>query len=101
MAIDPRLPSHSLPVGSVIEQGRGEQAYLVVQEAADRTSIIASWDDLMDFTNRVLRRVGATLDQMNADLAAFNEKLSKDVAGTTAKIAANQRLVDELVKGRS
>jgi hypothetical protein len=38
---------------------------------------------------------------MNSNLAAFDQKLAADMRKTSAKIDANQRLLDELVKGRA
>jgi hypothetical protein len=100
MAYGIKPPPH-LPVGSVIEQRRGDQIRLVVQESSGKTSIIESWDDSMDVSNRLFGRIRTTLEQMNSNLAAFDQKLAADMRKTSAKIDANQRLLDELVKGRA
>ncbi len=88
-----------LPVGSVIEQRQDGRTFLVVREAPNRTSIIESWDDALDVASRVLGRIKATLDDMNASMAASNERLSTDLRETAAKIAANQRLLEKIIKG--
>jgi hypothetical protein len=97
----PALPGglKQLPVGSVIEQRQDGRTFLVVREAPDRTSIIESWDDALDVASRVLGRIKATLDDMNASMAASNERLSAGLRETAAKIAANQRLLEKIIKG--
>ena|SRR6266853_1820551 len=88
-----------LPVGSVIEQRQGDRTFLVVQETPDRTSVIESWDDGIDLANRLLGRLKQTLDDMNVGMMASNERLAVGLRETGAKIAANRRLLDEIVKG--
>ena len=97
----PALPGglKQLPVGSVIEQRQDGRTFLVVQEAPDRTSIIESWDDALDVASRLLGRIKATLDDMNAGMSASNERLSAGLRETAAKIAANQRLLEKMIKG--
>jgi hypothetical protein len=90
-----------LSVGSVVEQKRGGRPVLVVKEAPDTTSVIESWEDAFDVSNRLLGRLKKTLTEMNADMASFNRRLATDLRKTSAKIAGNQRLLDELVKARS
>ena len=97
----PAVPGElrQLPVGCVIEQWQDGQTFLVVQEAADRTAIIESWDDGLGLIARLLARVNQTLNLMTANNAVFNERLAAAQNETGAKIAANQRLLDSLVKG--
>jgi hypothetical protein len=95
----PRTPDR-LPVGSVVEQRQGDRTFLVVQETADRTSIIESWDQGLDLANRLLGRLNQALDDINAGMAASNERLTRGIDETSAKIAANGRLLDEIVKSR-
>jgi hypothetical protein len=94
-------PREKLLPGSVIEQNQGDRAFLIVQESPARRSVVETWDDLMEVCNRLLGRINTTLREMNADLATFDQKLSRDLRKTAAKIATNQRLLDELVAGRS
>ena len=96
----PVLPGElkQLPVGSVVEQRQGDRAFLIVQETPDTASIVESWADGVDVANRLLGRLRQTLEDMNADMSAFNERLAAGLRETDAKIAANQRLLDEIVK---
>ena len=87
-----------LPVGSVVEQQQDGRTFLVVQEAPDRTSIIESWEDGFDLVNRLLRRLKGTLEEMNAEMSAFNKRLTANLHKTTAKVAANQRLLEKIIK---
>jgi hypothetical protein len=98
----PGLPSEQkhLPVGSVVEQRQGGRTFLTVRETDDTTSVVESWDDAFDVANRILKRLGGTLDEMNADMAEFNKRFAAGLRETGAKIAANQRLLDELLKSR-
>ena len=93
----PRTPDR-LPVGSVIEQRQGDRTVLVVQETDDRTSTIESWDDGLDLANRLLGRLKQALEGINAGMATSNERLTRGIRETSAKIAANGRLLDEMVK---
>jgi hypothetical protein len=97
----PALPDglKQLPVGSVIEQRQDGRTFLVVQEAPDRTSIIESWDDALDVASRILGQVNEMLADMNARMATSNERLSAGLRETAAKIAANQLLLEKLIKG--
>lgn len=95
----PRGPKHR-PVGSVTVQRQGNRTFLVVQETPDSTSVVESWEDAFGLADRLLGRLQGTLDEMNADLSAFNRRLAVELRKTSAKIAANQRLLDQLVKGR-
>src|SRR6266852_5971848 len=85
-----------LPVGSVIERRQGDRTFLVVQETPDRMTVIESWDDGIDLANRLLGRLKRTLDDMNAEITTSNQRGLRE---TGAKIAANRRLLDEIVKG--
>ena len=87
-----------LPVGSVIERRQDGRTFLVVQEAPDKTSIIESWEDAFDLVNRLLGRLKATLEEMNADMSASNERLTAGLRKTAAKVAANQRRLEKLIK---
>jgi hypothetical protein len=93
----PRTPDR-LPVGSVIEQRQGDRMVLVVQETNDRTSTIESWDDGLDLANRLLGRLRQALEGINSGMATSNERLTNGIRETSAKIAANGRLLDEIVK---
>jgi len=97
----PAVPGElmQLPVGSVIEQRQDDRTFLVVQEAPDRTAIIESWDDGLDLIARLLGQVNQSLELMIADNAVFIEQLAAGLDETGAKIAANQRLLDSLIKG--
>jgi hypothetical protein len=94
-------PSRSRPVRSVVEQRRGSRTYLVVQETPDTTSKIESWTDAFDVTNRLLGRIKVSLEDINTSMDKSNQRLTSGLRKTGAKIAANQRLLDEIVKGRS
>jgi hypothetical protein len=94
-------PSRSRPVRSVVEQRRGGRTYLVVQETPDTTSKIESWTDAFDVTNRLLGRIKVSLEDINTSMDKSNQRLTSGLRKTGAKIAANQRLLDEIVKGRS
>jgi aminoglycoside phosphotransferase len=96
----PAVPDRpkKLPVGSVVEQRQDGRTFLVVQETPDRVTIIETWDDGIDVVNRLLGRLKRTLDNMNVDMAASNKRLAAGLRKTSAKIAANQRLLDEIVK---
>lgn len=90
-----------LPVGSVEERREGSRTYLIVQETRAKQSVVESWDDAIKITNRLLGRLDRTLRKMNADLAALNARLGEGIRRTDAKIEANQRLLDALVKDRT
>ena len=87
-----------LPVGSVIEQRQDGRTFLVVQESPDKILIIDSLEDALDLLNRLLARIQATLDDMNASMSASNESLSAGLRQTDRKIAANQRLLEKLIR---
>ncbi len=90
-----------LPVGSVVERRQDGRTFLLVQETPDRTSVIESWDDGLDVVNRLLGRLKGTLENMNADMTASNERLAAGLRETGAKIAANQRLLDKIIAADS
>jgi hypothetical protein len=94
-------PSRPRPVRSVVEQRRGGRTYLVVQETPDTTSKIESWTDAFNVTNRLLGRIKDSLEDINTSMDKSNQRLTSVLRKTGAKIAANQRLLDEIVKGRS
>jgi hypothetical protein len=94
-------PPRSPPVRSVVEQRQGGRTYLVVQETPDMTSKIESWTDAFDVANRLLGRIKDTLEDIGTNLDKSNRRLTSGLRKTGAKIAANQRLLDEVVKGRS
>src|ERR1700730_12945464 len=94
-------PSRPRAVRSVFAQRRGGRTYLVVQETPDTTSKIESWTDAFDVTNRLLGRIKVSLEDINTSMAKSNQRLTSGLRKTGAKIAANQRLLDEIVKGRS
>jgi hypothetical protein len=99
MAVDPRPPPPSeFPVGSVVEQKKGNRTYLIVQETPSMKTIVESWEDGLDVANRLLVRLKVALGEMNSDVAAVNEHLAEGVRKTRAKIKANQRLLDELIE---
>jgi hypothetical protein len=91
-------PKHP-PVGSVVEQRQGGRTFLLVHETPDTVSVIESWPDAFDVADRVLGRLKKTLEEMNIDMSAFNQRLAAGLRETDAKIKANQRLLDELIKG--
>jgi hypothetical protein len=99
----PAIPRGLKPlrVGSVIEQRQDGRTFLLVQETPDRTSVIESWDDALDVANRLLGRLKRTLEDMNAGMTKSNKRLTVGLRETGAKIAANQRLLDKIVKGDS
>ena len=88
----------ALPVGSVIERRQDGRMYLVVQETPDKASIVESCDDALDVINRLLGRLKRTLEDMNTDMEACNERLAAGLRETGAKIVANGRLLDEIVR---
>jgi aminoglycoside phosphotransferase len=93
-------PPAGLPVGSVVERRQGGRTFLIVQEASGVSSTVESWEDGIDVANRILGRLNHTLEAMNADMSTFNDRLTAGLRETGAKIASNQRLLDEIVKGR-
>jgi hypothetical protein len=98
LGVKPPPPFGSLPVGSVVEQRHGDRAFLVVQETEEKRSTIESWEDGLEVTNRLLRRAGKSLQEMNADVSALNKRLTKGARKIDAKIKSNQRLLDKLIK---
>jgi hypothetical protein len=94
----PRPTTHDLPVGSVVEQRQGSRTVLVVQESRSKSSIVESWEDGFELTNRLLRRLKNSVEQMNADMSLLNERLTAGIRETNSRIKANQRLLDKLVK---
>ncbi len=92
--------SKNQPVGSVAVQRHGDRTFLVVQETPDRVSLIESWEDAFELVGRLLGRIGVTLNEMNAELSAFNRRSAANLRKTRAKVTANQRLLDKLVKAR-
>jgi hypothetical protein len=100
VGIDSRELFNDLPVGSVVEQRRGSRTYLIVQESPGKQSVIESWDDGLDVTNRLLGRLKATVEEISADMSLTNERLAQNIRHTEAKIETNQRLLDELVADR-
>jgi hypothetical protein len=88
-------------VKSVVEQRRGGRTYLVVQETPDTTSKIESWADAFEVANRLLDRINDTLEDIGTNLDKSNRRLTLGLRKTGARIAANQRLLDEMVKGCS
>jgi hypothetical protein len=101
MAVSVKPPPRFPTVGAVVEQRQGGRAYLVVQETPDRASKIESWMDAFDVGNRLLGRIKDMVDGINTAMDKSNQRLSSGLRRTGAKIAANQRLLDEIVKGRS
>jgi hypothetical protein len=89
------------PVGSVAVQQRGGRAVLLVQETSEKVSVIESWEDAFDLIARLLNRIKGTLNEMNLELSAYNRRSAVDLRRTRAKIAANQRLLDKIVKAGS
>ena len=69
-------------------------------DRADRTSIIESWDDGLDVANRLARTGQASAGgyQRQHGTSPTNA-WPPGFARPSAKIAANQRLLDEIVKG--
>ena len=64
---------NDLPVGSVVEQRQGNRTVLIVQEARGKTSVVETWDDAFELTNRLLGRLKETLEEMNADMSTLNK----------------------------
>ena len=93
--------SKNLPVGTVALQKRGDRTVLVVQETTEKVSVIESWEEALDLVARLLGRVSKALNEMNADLVESNRRSAAVRRKTKAKIAANQRLLDRLVKAHS
>jgi len=60
-------------VGSVVEQRQGNRTVLIVQEARGKTSVVETWDDAFELTNRLLGRLKETLEEMNADMSTLNK----------------------------
>src|SRR3954469_14423386 len=94
----PPPTSSDLPAGSVIEQRQGSRTFLVVQESRGKSSVIESWEDGFELTNRLLGRLKDSVEDMNADISALNKRLTAGIRETNSKIKANQRLLDALVK---
>ena len=100
MAVSFKPPRFS-PVGSVVEQRQGGRTYLIVQETPDTASKIESWTDAFELANRLLGKIKGTLEDINTNMDKSNQRLNSGLRRTGAKIAANQRLLDGIVKGRS
>jgi len=98
MADPVRPPPVALSVGSVVEQRHGNRTFLVVQEAPGISSTVESWEDGIDVANRILGRLNQTLEEMNVGMSTFNEELAAGLRETGAKIAGNQRLLDEIIE---
>jgi hypothetical protein len=85
-------------VESVVEQRQDGRSFLIVQEAPGISTRVESWEEGIDVANRVLVRLNRALEEMNAGLSTFNERLAAELRETGAKIEDNQRLLDEIVK---
>jgi hypothetical protein len=61
--------------------------------------IIESWEDALDL-HESAPRPNPSDDDMNASMSASNESLSAGLRQTARKIAANQRLLEKLIRSR-
>jgi gas vesicle protein len=96
--ITPLPPFGKLPAGSVVEQKQGGRTVLIVQESPSKRSMVEIWEDGLKVTNRILGRLQSILREMNEDMARTNERLTAGIRDTTAKIKANQHLLDKLLE---
>jgi hypothetical protein len=101
MAVSVKPPPRFPPVGTVVEQRQGDRTYLIVQETYDTASKIESWTDALDVANRLLGRIKDTLQDINTSMDRSNQRLTSGLRRTSAKVAANQRQLDAIVKGGS
>jgi hypothetical protein len=101
MATGPTPSPPFRPARPVVERREGGRIYLIVQETPDTSSRIETWSDAFEVTNRLLGRIEDTLENINANMEKSNRRLTAGLRETGAKIAANRRLLDEIVTGRS